>query len=194
MSGDVLVAYCSSKAFAKAIAAGLVSTETKAALAGLLWAHLARQTLSSICVSLHRAASDNELRLWSAPVCPLEGAEARPVMGNKAVWEKLKALALTHRQLDAQRQTMAQHEGHVRTVEANQERLRQNIRSLGNLPAASAHLIERYIKDLNREEDTLAKARAAIEAAAGQRERLQRLVEEMQAGLRADLDAALALL
>jgi cob(I)alamin adenosyltransferase len=61
------------------------------------------------------------------------------------------------------------HNDHVKKIFNNQYRLRENIKSLENVQ--NSVLVERYLKDLNQEEDDLRKANKEVELLEAEREK-----------------------
>jgi hypothetical protein len=73
-------------------------------------------------------------------------------------------------------------EAHIKSIFENQDRIRQNIKSLENIN--KSNLMERYLKDLNTEEDDLQQTRRDIKTMQEEYNQKQRDLEEKQASLR----------
>jgi hypothetical protein len=73
-------------------------------------------------------------------------------------------------------------EAHIKSIFENQERIRQNIKSLENINKSD--LMVRYLKDLNTEEDDLQQTRREIKAMQDQHNQNQRQLEEKEASLK----------
>jgi len=76
------------------------------------------------------------------------------------------------------------HEDYIKQVFQNQSRLRENIKSLEKVSNSS--LVERYLKDLNQEEDNLIKARQAIDNLDKQKREAQAQLKTLQLNLSAE--------
>jgi hypothetical protein len=74
------------------------------------------------------------------------------------------------------------HEAHIKSIFENQERIRQNIKSLEKIEKSD--LMTRYLKDLNTEEDDLQGTRRKIASLQEDRDGRQRELEEKQASLK----------
>jgi hypothetical protein len=74
------------------------------------------------------------------------------------------------------------HEAHIKSIFENQERIRQNIKSLEKIEKSD--LMTRYLKDLNTEEDDLQRTRRNISTLQEQRNQRQRELEEKQASIK----------
>lgn len=61
------------------------------------------------------------------------------------------------------------HNDHVKKIFNSQQRLRENIKSLENVQ--NSVLVERYLKDLNQEEDDLRKKNKEVETLEAEREK-----------------------
>ncbi|CAF2130053.1 unnamed protein product [Rotaria magnacalcarata] len=95
-----------------------------------------------------------------------------------------KALAIvetqmTIRELDTK---IKSREVHIKSIFENQERIRQNIKSLEKID--KSELMIRYLKDLNTEEDDLQQTRREIKAMQDEYSKNQRVLEEKQAALK----------
>jgi DNA repair exonuclease SbcCD ATPase subunit len=73
-------------------------------------------------------------------------------------------------------------EAHIKSIFENQERIRQNIKSLEKIEKSD--LMTRYLKDLNTEEDDLQETRRNIAKLQEQCNQIQRELEEKQASLK----------
>lgn len=74
------------------------------------------------------------------------------------------------------------YEAHIKSIFENQERIRQNIKSLEKIERSE--LMTRYLTDLNTEEDDLQKTRRNIAALQEQHNEKQRELEEKQASVK----------
>ena len=72
-------------------------------------------------------------------------------------------------------------EAHIKSIFLNQDRIRQNIKSLENINKSD--LLIRYLKDLNTEEDDLQETRREIKIMQDKCNQKQRDLEEKQASL-----------
>ncbi|CAF3535575.1 unnamed protein product [Rotaria sp. Silwood1] len=73
-------------------------------------------------------------------------------------------------------------EAHIKSIFENQERIRQNIKSLEKIDKSD--LMIRYLKDLNTEEDDLQQTRREIKTMKDEYNQKQRELEEKQASLK----------
>jgi DNA repair exonuclease SbcCD ATPase subunit len=73
-------------------------------------------------------------------------------------------------------------EAHIKSIFENQERIRQNIKSLEKIEKSD--LMTRYLKDLNTEEDDLQETRRNIAALQQNYNQRQRELEEKQASIK----------
>jgi hypothetical protein len=73
-------------------------------------------------------------------------------------------------------------EAHIKSIFENQDRIRQNIKSLEKIE--KSELMTRYLKDLNTEEDDLQQTRRSIAKLQEQYNQNQRELEEKQAALK----------
>ncbi|CAF3130474.1 unnamed protein product [Rotaria socialis] len=73
-------------------------------------------------------------------------------------------------------------EAHIKSIFENQERIRQNIKSLEKID--KSELMTRYLKDLNTEEDDLQQTRREIKVMQDEYSKKQRALEEKQAALK----------
>ena len=73
-------------------------------------------------------------------------------------------------------------EAHIKSIFENQERIRQNIKSLEKMERSV--LMERYLKDLNSEEDDLQRTRREIKEMQDQYNIKQRELEDKEAALK----------
>lgn len=95
-----------------------------------------------------------------------------------------KALAIVNiqmflRQLDTK---IKSREAHIKSIFENQERIRLNIKSLEKID--KSNLMERYLKDLNTEEDDLQETRREIKTMQEEYNQKQRELEDIQASLK----------
>lgn len=74
------------------------------------------------------------------------------------------------------------HEAHIKSIFENQDRIRQNIKSLERVEKSD--LMTRYLKDLNTEEDDLQRTRRNISALQDQCNQRQRELEDKQASIK----------
>ncbi|CAF1242998.1 unnamed protein product [Didymodactylos carnosus] len=70
---------------------------------------------------------------------------------------------------------------YIKSIFTNQERLRENIRSLEKVNTSD--LLKRYLKDLNTEEDDLAQTRKQIKKMESEKNTLQKILKEKQCEL-----------
>lgn len=73
-------------------------------------------------------------------------------------------------------------EAHIKSIFENQERIRQNIKSLEKMEKSV--LMDRYLKDLNTEEDELQDTRREIKVMQEEYNRKQREVEDKEASIK----------
>jgi hypothetical protein len=95
-----------------------------------------------------------------------------------------KAVAIVDTQViirDIEKQIKSR-EAHIKSIFENQERIRQNIKSLEKIEKSD--LMTRYLKDLNTEEDDLQQTRRNIAQLQEQFNQRQRELEEKQAALK----------
>jgi len=79
----------------------------------------------------------------------------------KIFLKKLTSVIDSKNTLEEYTRKIAAHEEFIKGVFQNQTRLRENIKSLEKV--SNSVLVERYLKDLNQEEDKLIQARQAID-------------------------------
>jgi len=80
---------------------------------------------------------------------------------NESMLKNLTNAVECRTTIDEISRKISNHEEYIKQVFQNQARLRENIRSMEKVSNSS--LVERYLKDLNQEEDNLIKARQSIE-------------------------------
>jgi len=92
-----------------------------------------------------------------------------------------KALAIVNTQINLRdlEKRIQSREAHIKSIFENQDRLRQNIKSLEKME--KSELMIRYLKDLNTEEDDLQATRREIKAMGDERNKQQRDLEEKKA-------------
>jgi hypothetical protein len=118
------------------------------------------------------AVTDNQIRTW------LPKRDLIPTsLYDKAV--TIVDIRLILRDFDTR---IKSREAHIKSIFENQDRIRQNIKSLENINKSD--LMVRYLKDLNTEEDDLQATRREIKSMQEQNNQKQRELEEKEAALK----------
>ena len=116
--------------------------------------------------------SDTQIRTWTAK---------RDLIPT-SLFDKAVAIVETQRVLKDIEKQIQTHDAHIKSIFENQERIRQNIKSLEKIE--KSELMARYLKDLNTEEDDLQRTRRSISTLQEQRNSKQRDLEEKQASIK----------
>jgi len=126
------------------------------------------QTLAAYHVIESSKYSERELLQWKGlfSVDPERGT----ILPKELLDQLEKIINLQMRENDINRK-ISGHNEHINKVFKNQDRLRENIRSLEKLTGSD--LIKRYLSDLDKEEDDLQKTRKLIEELEFEKARLE---------------------
>ena len=116
--------------------------------------------------------TDNQIRTW------MPKRDLIPT----SLFDKAVAIVDSQRMLRDIETEIQSHEAHIKSIFENQERIRQNIKSLEKIEKSD--LMTRYLKDLNTEEDDLQRTRRSIATLQEQRNKRQRELEEKQASIK----------
>ncbi|CAF0772758.1 unnamed protein product [Rotaria sordida] len=116
--------------------------------------------------------TDSQIRTWTPKRDLLPTS-----LFDKAV--AIVDIQLALRELD---KTIKSLEAHIKSIFENQERIRQNIKSLEKIDKSD--LMIRYLKDLNTEEDDLQQTRREIKTMQDEYNQKQRELEDKQASLK----------
>jgi len=100
-----------------------------------------------------------------------------------ALVQRVRAAEASLSEIERQKKT---HKAHVEKVFANQERLRSNIQSLEKVK--NTQLVERYLKDLNNEEDDLIETNTKLDALEDARVEADGVLRDLK--LQASMEAA----
>merc|ERR1712070_1290847 len=80
-------------------------------------------------------------------------------------WEPLLKTCEQYQALESQaesaKRTLQAHQSHVEKIYESQKRIRENIKAMEKMPTST--LVQRYMDDLNKEEDDLIATREATE-------------------------------
>ncbi|CAF1098604.1 unnamed protein product [Adineta ricciae] len=99
-----------------------------------------------------------------------------------SLFDKALAIADIQEKLREFDLTIKSREAHIKSIFENQERIRQNIKSLEKIDKSD--LMVRYLKDLNTEEDDLQSTRREIKSMQDEYNKKQRELEEKEAALK----------
>ena len=116
--------------------------------------------------------NDGHLRSWAI----------KRALIPATLYEKAIAIVETQATLQELDKKIKAHEAHIKGIFENQERIRQNIKSLEKIEKSV--LMDRYLKDLNAEEDDLQETRRQIKMMQDKYSMQQRQSEEKQAALK----------
>jgi hypothetical protein len=116
--------------------------------------------------------TDNQIRTWTSK---------RDLIPTSLFDKSLAIVDIQKILRDIEKQIQL-HEAHIKSIFENQERIRQNIKSLEKIEKSD--LMTRYLKDLNTEEDDLQRTRRNISTLQEQRNQRQRELEEKQASIK----------
>jgi len=100
-----------------------------------------------------------DIKLWRSGIT-LEGKPPIQYISEDLLGAAEEILTLK-KQIDDSNAKVRDHENHIKEVFNNQSRLRENIKSMQKMTGV-AKLIDRYMEDLNREEDDLISTRDSI--------------------------------
>ena len=85
-------------------------------------------------------------------------------------WEPLLKTCEQYQALESQaesaKRTLQAHQSHVEKIYESQKRIRENIKAMEKMPTST--LVQRYMDDLNKEEDDLIATREATEKLEGE--------------------------
>lgn len=112
------------------------------------------------------------------------GAGMEEVLGVELVNDLVKRYQAESKASEA-RKTIAMHESHMERVHANQSRLRENIKSIEKV--SSSKLVDRYLADLDKEEDDLIATRKIIDALQKEADEAKAVVLELDAEVGLDI-------
>jgi hypothetical protein len=115
--------------------------------------------------------TDSQIRTWTTK---------RDLIPT-SLFDKAVNIVDTKRMLVELEKRIKSRETHIKSIFENQERIRQNIKSLENIDKSD--LMTRYLKDLNTEEDDLQETRREIKLMQDAYNEKQRELEERQASL-----------
>jgi len=133
------------------------------------------QAISALTVVESETFTERDALVWKGPssIDP-EGGSIMP----KALFEKVgKVLDLQLREKELVR-IITSHNEHINKVFQNQTRLRENIKSLEHM--SGSELVQRYLKDLDKEEDDLLKIREAIETFEKEKTTVQKELKDLK--------------
>lgn len=116
--------------------------------------------------------SDTQIRTWSP----------KKELIPKSLFEKSVAIVEFQRVIRDIEKQIKSHEAHIKSIFENQDRIRQNIKSLEKVEKSD--LMTRYLKDLNTEEDDLQRTRRNISTLQEQCNQRQKELEEKQATIK----------
>jgi hypothetical protein len=116
--------------------------------------------------------TDNQIRTWTTK---------RDLIPT-SLFDKAVTIVDIQRILRDIEKQIQSHEAHIKSIFENQERIRQNIKSLEKIEKSD--LMSRYLKDLNTEEDDLQRTRRNISTLQEQRHQRQIELEEKQASIK----------
>jgi hypothetical protein len=105
-----------------------------------------------------------------------DDVDLEDALGVELVCSMVERYAAQFKEEETKR-VVATHNAHIKEVHANQSRLRENIKSMEKV--ASSKLVDRYLVDLDKEEDDLIHTRQVITALEEQMAALQREVERL---------------
>ena len=116
--------------------------------------------------------SDTQIRTWSP----------KKQLIPKSLFEKSVAIVDFQRTIRDIEKQIKSHEAHIKSIFENQDRIRQNIKSLEKVEKSD--LMSRYLKDLNTEEDDLQRTRRSISTLQDQCNQRQKELEDKQASIK----------
>lgn len=116
--------------------------------------------------------SDTQIRTWSP----------KKQLIPKSLFEKSMAIVDFQRTIRDIEKQIKSHEAHIKSIFENQDRIRQNIKSLEKVEKSD--LMSRYLKDLNTEEDDLQRTRRSISTLQDQCNQRQKELEDKQASIK----------
>ena len=153
----------------RAADSGVMAASTRA----LLETFIAREERAALLDKVERdSVTPQELKQWR------EGA----LLPAEMLQQLEELLDHNHSREEAGRKAAA-HNAHINDCFKNQDRLRENIKSLEKV--ASSKLTDRYLKDLDKEEDELIQARRAIASLEEKSRSLQSAIAALQLELSA---------
>jgi hypothetical protein len=120
---------------------------------------------------ISNSISDSQIRSWTMK---------RDLIPTN-LFDKALGIVDTQTYLRDQEKRIKAREAHIKSIFENQDRIRQNIKSLEKIERSD--LMKRYLKDLNTEEDDLQATRHDIKAMEEQHSLQQRQLEEKKASL-----------
>jgi hypothetical protein len=97
---------------------------------------------------------------------------------NESILSKLSSVLNYQSSLEEMARKTSSYEEYIKQVFQNQARLRENIKSMEKV--ANSSLVERYLKDLNQEEDNLIKSRQSIENLDKQKREVETALKEVK--------------
>ena len=119
-----------------------------------------RTELTGIYEKLQSLAYDDYAKITTMELDDWEKNE----LLTPAYLTALKEVFDAENKVNELKKQMSTHEAHVKKVVQNQERLRTNIKSMEKVQ--STQLVDRYLKDLNNQEDDLIATNAIIDQCA----------------------------
>lgn len=121
---------------------------------------------------IDRTVTDSEIRTWTL----------KKDLIPTSLFDKAVATVELQGFLREIEKQINSYEAHIKSIFENQDRIRQNIKSLEKMERSD--LMTRYLKDLNAEEDDLQQTRRNIAKLQDQRHQKQRELEEKNASLK----------
>ena len=121
---------------------------------------------------IDRTITDSEIRTWTV----------KKDLIPKSLYDQAVAIVELQGFLREIENQINSYEAHIQSIFQNQERIRQNIKSLEKMERSD--LMTRYLKDLNAEEDDLQQTRRNISKLQDQQRQRRKELEEKNASLK----------